>query len=550
MRKSGKNKEESALLWHIEKIVYAAEGCALKPEFFENNKKHLDFISKKLQITSFQALIFSFFVNESDSSRITIAQFADFLSCKRISLLSHSDDFAELERRKFIYCYRYDGNSSYRLPGFVMEAISKNEVIKPAGYEKSSVNEVFCSMDEIFTLRINSEMNYDAMTFELKDLIESNTEFLFCQRILKYKNWEDNFILLIYFCHLLVNNSDDSVGFHDFDKIFEDCFSYRVMKSSIKHKSNNLISEGLIEPVFDSGFESREYYHLSNNAKDELFPELKLPESEVKDDLCVVKCSAIAGKTLIYNHRESGQVNTLTSLLKADNLVTIQKQLADNNMRTGFACLFYGPPGTGKTESVYQIARATGRDIFMVDISKIKSMWFGESEKRIKSIFISYKTYVMKSRVAPILLFNEADAVFGKRKDNLSSSVSQTENSIQNIILQEMENLDGIMIATTNLSQNLDGAFDRRFLYKIEFDKPSEYAKTEIWKIMMPSLCESDAAHLSRQFDFSGGQIENIARKCLVDTILTGSKPTIDVITEICRNEKLEKEDVRRQIGF
>ena len=550
MRKSGKNKEESALLWHIEKIVYAAEGCGLKPEFFENNKNHLDFVSGKLNISSFQALIFSLFVNESDSRRVMITQLANFLSCKRISLLSHSDDFEELERRKFIYCCRDDGNSSYRVPGFVLEAISKNENIKPAGYKKSSVNEVFLEMDEIFTLRIDKEMRYDVLICELKSLIENNTEFLFCQRILKYKNRADNYILLIYFCHLLVNNSDDCVGFHDFDSLFEDGYIGREMRSTFIYKSNNLISDGLIEPVFDSGFENREFYHLTNNAKNELLSELNLPESEDKNDRYLVKCSSIADKTLIYNPRENGQVNTLTSLLMADNFVEIQKQLTDNNMRTGFACLFYGPPGTGKTESVYQIARATGRDIFMVDISKIKSMWFGESEKKIKSIFISYKTYVRKSSVAPILLFNEADAVFGKRKDNLGSSVSQTENSIQNIILQEMENLDGIMIATTNLSQNLDSAFDRRFLYKIEFDKPSEYAKTEIWKIMMPSLCESDAAHLSRLFDFSGGQIENIARKCLVDTILTGSKPTIDVITEICSNEKLEKEDVRRQIGF
>ena len=67
-------------------------------------------------------------------------------------------------------------------------------------------------------------------------------------------------------------------------------------------------------------------------------------------------------------------------------------------------------------------------------------------------------------KVKPILLFNEADAVFSKRKDVNNGNVAQTENAIQNIILEEMENLDGILIATTNLADNLDGAFERRFV--------------------------------------------------------------------------------------
>ncbi len=78
------------------------------------------------------------------------------------------------------------------------------------------------------------------------------------------------------------------------------------------------------------------------------------------------------------------------------------------------------------------------------------------------------------------LLFNEADGVFGKRKDNPSSNVTQTEIAIQNIILEEMEKLDGILFATTNLTDNLDKAFERRFLFKIRFDKPTLEAKTNI----------------------------------------------------------------------
>ena len=102
-----------------------------------------------------------------------------------------------------------------------------------------------------------------------------------------------------------------------------------------------------------------------------------------------------------------------------------------------------------------------------VDVDKIKSCWVGESEKNIKKLFDSYRAKCNNAELAPILLFNEADAVLGIRMEGAQTAVNKMENSIQNIILQEMETLEGIMIATTNLTSNLDKAFERRFLYKI-----------------------------------------------------------------------------------
>jgi SpoVK/Ycf46/Vps4 family AAA+-type ATPase len=82
-----------------------------------------------------------------------------------------------------------------------------------------------------------------------------------------------------------------------------------------------------------------------------------------------------------------------------------------------------------------------------------------------------------------------------------SRAVDQMENSMQNIILQEIENLDGILIATTNLTQNIDKAFDRRFLYKIEFKKPEIQVRKSIWKSMFPDLSGRDAFMLASNFD-------------------------------------------------
>ena len=211
--------------------------------------------------------------------------------------------------------------------------------------------------------------------------------------------------------------------------------------------------------------------------------------------------------------------------------------------------MLYGEPGTGKTESVMQIAKATGRPIMHVDISATKTCWFGESEKLIKKVFTDYRTLCEKNNIKPILLFNEADAVFSKRKNVNSGNVAQTENAIQNIILEEMENLDGILIATTNLADNLDGAFERRFLFKIRFDKPTIEAKRNIWMNKLSSLSLEEAETLASNYDFSGGQIDNIARKAFIQEVINGVKPTINSLVKLCGEEKISKNNFNR-IGF
>ena len=148
----------------------------------------------------------------------------------------------------------------------------------------------------------------------------------------------------------------------------------------------------------------------------------------------------------------------------------------------------------------------------------------------------------------PILFFNEADAIFGKRMENVDSPAAQMLNSLQDILLQEMETIDGIMICTTNLHGNLDPAFERRFIYKIELEKPGAEVRSRIWESMMPGRSQEEYDQLAHKYPFSGGQIENVVRKSTVDYILTGNKPTIDDISRFC-DEEVFKSKVRK-VGF
>jgi SpoVK/Ycf46/Vps4 family AAA+-type ATPase len=293
-----------------------------------------------------------------------------------------------------------------------------------------------------------------------------------------------------------------------------------------------------------------ESWKLSDTAKKELLCELNIEKKKYQKNL--ILHNSIHVKEMFYNEKERESIQKLISLLKEENYHKVQGRLSDNGMRKGFACLFSGAPGTGKTETAYQIARETGRNIMMIDISNTKSCWFGESEKKIKEIFNAYRYAVDNSALAPILLLNEADAVIGKRKEfnGSSRSVDQTENAIQNIILQEMENLSGILIATTNLTQNMDNAFERRFLYKIQFIKPCLEARQSIWRSMMPSLSAPEAEKLASRFDLSGGQIENIARKIEVDLVINGGEISMDALFRHCSDENSNQFNATKRIGF
>ena len=264
----------------------------------------------------------------------------------------------------------------------------------------------------------------------------------------------------------------------------------------------------------------------------------------------IVRSSDIKARTLFYNAKENELVGQLASLLGEEKFSEVQRRLTECGMRKGFSVLFYGSPGTGKTATVYELARQSGRDIFCVDIANIKSKWVGESEKRIKEVFSRYRELCKQCNRTPILLFNEADGIFGKRI-TVERSVDQMNNCIQNIILQEMEKLDGILIATTNLTQNLDPAFERRFIYKIQFNKPDGDVRKNILKSLITGLSDDDAAFLSASFpSFSGGNIENVARRSTVDYVLTGVRPGLDALTSLCRSEQISQSGSAGKIGY
>jgi len=256
----------------------------------------------------------------------------------------------------------------------------------------------------------------------------------------------------------------------------------------------------------------------------------------------------IATKELFYNENERKQIELLAKVLDENGYRKTQKKLLDCGLPVGIPILLYGSPGTGKTETAYQIAKFNKREIIQVDIANSKSRWFGESEKKILQVFTDYRKYCQGIARTPILLLNEADAIISKRKDVNSSSVAQTENAVQNIILEQLENFSGILIATSNLISNLDSAFERRFLFKIKLENPAEPVRKKIWKSKLKNLLEEEYSELAK-FQLSGGQIENVVRKYTMQSILQ-EDGDIDILLEFCSQETITFASSSRPIGF
>ena len=542
------------LLTAIEQIVEKAKDSQLSKEFYRKANKYIKYVSDKLDLTKEQSVMLALFVNRSDDSSIYISQLSKDVKCSTIRILRYINDINELEKRELIRCCRdynhYRKSITYRVPFDVIEAIQHDEKYVPKKLTGLTCQELFGELEEIFELRKENELTYEAMTLKIDSLFEDNQQLKFVNYLnLWYPDAEDERYLLLLFSHLCVNNGDENIGYHDLEFLYDNKRDWIRAKSELCKGTHDLFDKELIKYNDDEGMVDRESFRMSDYAKSDLLSEISF-KNRKKADSEFIHSEKITEKKLFYGHNIQSQIDELGGLLDNSHYQEITSRMKKAGFRCGFTCLFYGAPGTGKTETVLQLARQTGRDILQVDVSKIKSCWVGESEKNIKSLFDTYKDKVKKSSIAPILLFNEADAIINKRQEGAEHGVDKMENSIQNIILQEMENLDGILIATTNLAQNMDKAFERRFLYKIKFEKPTLEARMHIWHEMIPTLSDADIKILAEKYDFSGGQIENIARHNAINGILYGDKAnSIDSLISYCDNERLETKESKR-IGF
>ncbi|WP_345969880.1 ATP-binding protein [Sulfurimonas sp. HSL1-6] len=216
--------------------------------------------------------------------------------------------------------------------------------------------------------------------------------------------------------------------------------------------------------------------------------------------------------------------------------------------------IFYGPPGTGKTMTAYSLSKSLKRQVLSFDCSKILSMYVGESEKNVRKIFDTYKELTEKTKTEPVLLLNEADQFLSARSSGTGSSAEQMHNQMQNIFLEQIESFKGILIATTNLLENIDSAFSRRFNYKIEFKRPDREQRRTLWEKMLPvkaPYAEDFDIEKLAGYDLSGGQISLVIKNTAFN-VATMEEPlfTLEAFVEEIEKEKRGTFDTEKAMGF
>ncbi len=547
-RKKNQQKPVPTLLQAIEKVVELAEDSKMSEEFMLKAAPEISLLAESYGITERQAVLFCVCM-EKGPNRVDYEDLASFLDLNKIGVLSYASDIDALVRRRLLKFRDVKDEDDFDIPSVVIRSLKHNEVYQLPQRKGLDCAALFELLDQWFEDLDDDAISPHALCEELQQLFEDNPQVGFVKHLKSYYLSEEDEMMVAYFAHRLVNRDDDDIRFRDIEDLYDNKADFTNAKGKLRSGEHKLQEKKLIEHKSVDGLADVTRYKMTETAKRELLAEMKINATEEKlADM--LDASKLTEKQLFFPKDIQRQVEELGSFLQPENYQKIQERMKEKGFRYGFACLFYGSPGTGKTETVYQLAKKTGRNIMVVDVPQLKSMWVGQSEKNVKALFDRYREQVSKAKLTPILLFNEADAIIGKRKNGAENAVDKMENSLQNIILQEMEQLDGIMIATTNLQQNMDKAFERRFLYKIKFDKPTEEARASIWHSMIPDLSELDIHTLASKYDFSGGQIENIARHYAIDTILHGqSEDVLPMLIRHCDNERLDETNVKK-IGF
>jgi hypothetical protein len=532
--------------------------------FLEYARDTVAVISREYGVNPFQAVVLCRLIEHFDDYRITEGEVAGFLHISKARFFRYQKDFDMLREKRLIRRRKDDDSFLYSLNPCLLESLRRGEKYTPFAAQNLMPEEFFETMDQLYEHQGEGWFEYEDFTAEINALIKSNHTVQFCREVQKLNLTGEELVILLYFCIFIALDRKPDLFLSFLARHFKNYREFRLIQKAITDGGHWFITQNILEQVDkgDSWLDDEPKFCLTDKAKNMLLSDLVLmwkcnsnssgdTKDTTKDTTTgLINCHTVVAKELFFNESEKSQLGRIESALTEENYSALQKRFEEKGMPKGITCLFSGPPGTGKTETVLQLARKTGRDLMKIDVPSIIDSYVGQSEKNIKLFFDTYRTKAEDGEKKPILFFNEADALLTTRHEGEAANpaVAQMWNALQNIILEELENFDGILIATTNLADNLDKAYERRFLFKVTFGRPDISIRTNIWRSKIPELNENATADMARRYEFSGGQIDNIARKFYLETTLTGKEPDMEKLRVFCGEEKISREPVK--IGF
>ncbi len=554
-------KLSKKLLSSVHKLIQSTKGQELTDVLVTSLKNDAKAISGFFNINTLESIILSVHLDYAFKDyEVTTERLINHFG-KNISAIPDINDAAEeLIKKKILFVKRKDYtsgknlgyNKSLQVYDKVLNSVIKGDCALLETPKTENFYDVLDIVKELICKRIDRDISTNMLVNEVDELLQSNRSLVEIKWLLSIEGLDK------YDLTILLNIATEHLDGReliDIDKIINEVYSDfqdKVRyKRSVKENKCVLFNKSLVE-YSDGELSFLNYVQLSEESMGIMLCGIKETIQKKFNPKMgkIITPEKIISERLFYNTSEEEQITTLSDALQQEMYADLISNLHANDMKSGFTVLLHGYPGTGKTSSVNQIAKATGRAIYMVEIEKIQSKWVGESEKNLSVVFDEYKMSKKYFSIDPILLFNEADAILGKRF-NVNSSTDKSFNTLQNILLQELEDFEGIFMATTNLANHLDNAFDRRFLYKIEFNKPETAVRMNILKNVFSDITESTLEKINQSNTLTGGQISNIKKKLLVKSLLQKSLNREDQILKLCVEEiSLSKKNQRNPIGF
>lgn len=555
-------KKEQTLLQHVETIAISARNSKLSATFKRYVKPACIVLAQYLHCTQMQCIWFAIICNlKFRRAYVDIDDLANYLDISPISIIAHLPEMDKLAERRILRKIMVKDDHRNRLCSklerykYTPNPLLIDLMVKGLPFKLTcpDITDVFGFLEAMNTLheeKVESLLTLDELFNEVISLVKRTSHHSFAKALVSEKLDPDCIYLYGSLCYDLAYGQDSAPLTKTLDSLYDSARKKVTVRAQLMNGTHPLITKDLIT-LGDEEFVCDREISLTQKGISLLFMELEQNFSRKKtyQALNIVTATSIPPKKLLFNDDFQHQLDALTQYLLPGTYEGIKKRMKSAGMSSGIAVLLHGPPGTGKTETVLQIARTTGRDIRMVNISEIKSKYYSESEKQLKKLFDQYKREVNFSKTSPLLLFNEADAVFSSRKSGGHSAVDQTEHLLQNLLLNEMEWFEGILMATTNFARHIDPAYERRFLFKLEFQKPNDETKGQIWQSKFPWLPPEEVLMLAKRFDFNPGQIENILKKQTLNYLLNGTDPDLETVLLYCHQERIETPQ-RNMIGF
>jgi hypothetical protein len=555
------------LLTHLESISSAAASCELNFENLGSVSNDIKEVSDFLGITAGQSVFFSCLAVLNFKRAVNLECLSNHLKCSVIKLITLIHEIEALEQKKYIRRSSKKGASVYSYNDItfdvhhhVIEALRKGDSSMLVGSSSLDLPSFLRRMSSLVFEREECSIPTARILAEAELLISSN-------RDIPYVSFIDSALsLTVSKCMVfaiswgrLWGQINSNIYFYS-GALLEDIAEQFDLAELLASGNHELVTGNILQVV-----ESKHkglYVELTEASLNVLYrdypallasspsaqEETPVPNTE-KD---VIRCETLIPKKLFFSGEVKEQLDSLAEVLGKRRFSQYRTELKRNKLSSGVTAIFHGGPGTGKTESVYQLALKTGRDIMMVDLSETKDKWIGDCERLAKKIFDDYAALLESSDIEPILFINEADGLFSTRFDistQLNQTIAQAYNTAQNILLQELEKFEGILLATTNLNKNLDSAYERRFTFKIFFSKPDARARQGIWRSKIPELSARDAAVLAEKFDMSGGEIDVQVRKVLMKKVLRKKVDLFEMLLECCSTEH-GFSSKKRKVGF